>query len=57
VSTDQAWADLAGSLPVHQGELMASHEGRPTVAVQDQNNGRGLPPVDRGDDTDICPGL
>lgn len=42
------WADLAGSLPTHDGEVMASHEGQPTVAEQDRTHGAGLPDVDLG---------
>ncbi len=32
----------------HQGELMASHEGQPTVAEQALTHGAGLPDVDLG---------
>ena len=32
----------------HDGEIRASHEGRPTVAVQNARNGAGTPAVDRG---------
>jgi hypothetical protein len=32
----------------HRQEVMASHEGRPTVAQQDRTHGAGLPAEDRG---------
>jgi hypothetical protein len=37
-------------LPTHQDELMASHEGSPSIAVQAQTHGAGIPAVDRGQD-------
>jgi len=37
-------------LPTHDMEIMASHEGRPTVATQDRVNGAGIPAVDNGPD-------
>jgi hypothetical protein len=40
---------MAGPLPTHDDELMASHGGQPSVEVQARTNGAGLPPVDRGD--------
>jgi hypothetical protein len=42
----QVVADCAGDL--HSQEVMAAHEGRPTVQVQDRENGTGFPPVDLG---------
>jgi hypothetical protein len=42
------FGDLCGGLPGHHSELMTGHEGRPTVATQDERNGAGLPAVDRG---------
>ncbi|HEY2306957.1 MAG TPA: hypothetical protein VGI05_13845 [Streptosporangiaceae bacterium] len=51
MSTDQAWADLAGSLPTHQDEVMAAaHEGQPSPEVQDRTHGAGSPAVDLGTD-------
>jgi hypothetical protein len=44
------WEALAGGLPTHASELMASHEGQPTVAEQDQTHSPGLPDVDKGPD-------
>ncbi len=44
------WDDLSDGLPVHADEVMSAHEGRPTVAEQDRNNGAGIPAVDRGPD-------
>jgi hypothetical protein len=32
----------------HEQAIMAAHEGRPTVAVQDKTHGAGLPAEDRG---------
>lgn len=43
-----AWDDFDG--PAHDDEVMAAHEGRPTVAEQDVNNGAGIPAVDKGPD-------
>jgi hypothetical protein len=44
--------DLRGGLPGHQDEVMASHGGQPTVAVQDRTHGAGIPAVDNGPDDD-----
>jgi hypothetical protein len=43
-----SWADLRGSLPEHQDEIMTAHEGQPTAEVQDRTHGAGKPAVDRG---------
>ena len=48
--SDMSWEGLCGSLPSHQDEVMASHEGRPTVAVQSATHGAPLPSVDDGPD-------
>jgi hypothetical protein len=37
-------------LPDHNSEIMAKHEGRPTVAEQDRRNGAGIPALDKGPD-------
>ena len=50
MTTPDAWDELCGALPSHQDEIMASHQGRPTMAVQDRVNGAGLPPIDDGPD-------
>jgi hypothetical protein len=46
--SQQAPQYVAEDTRTHQDELMSSHEGRPTVAQQDRQNGAGLPAVDRG---------
>ncbi len=45
---DQDWADLAAGLPVHADELMAAHQGAPSVSAQDRTHGAGIPAEDRG---------
>jgi hypothetical protein len=45
-----AWDELAGSLPTHQAEVMAAHQGAPSVAVQDATHGVPAPAEDRGTD-------
>lgn len=50
MSTDASWADLAGSLPVHDDEVMSAHDGQPSISVQDKTHGAGLPAVDLGQD-------
>jgi hypothetical protein len=50
VTTDQAWRDLAGSLPTHQDELGVGHLGAPSIAVQDVTHGAPAPAEDRGMD-------
>lgn len=47
MSADPSWADLAGSLPTHQDELMASHPGRPTPA---ESVAMGVTPSSGGDE-------
>jgi hypothetical protein len=47
MTPDPSWSDLAGSLPVHQDEVMGSHEGRPTIAQQSAD-GRPLADIDLG---------
>jgi len=32
----------------HQDEIMAAHQGQPSIAVQSKTHGAGLPAVDRG---------
>lgn len=48
MTADPGWADLAGSLPAHEDEVMASHEGRPTVAEQNVAHGVPAPEPDYG---------
>lgn len=48
--TTPSWEDLADGLPTHHGEVMAAHEGRPTLAEQDKSHGAGLPAADNGAD-------
>lgn len=47
---------ISPGLPSHAHEVTASHEGQPTVEVQDRTHGAGLPAVDNGpdDDTKYC---
>jgi hypothetical protein len=45
------WDDLRGGLPEHGEEIMASHEGRPTIETQDKTHGAPCPDEDRGDGT------
>ena len=45
-----SWEDLAAGLPVHQDEVMAAHQGAPSVAVQDVTHGAPAPAEDRGMD-------
>ncbi len=47
-STPDTWANLAGSLPTHDTELMVSHEGQPSVATQNLTHGAPAPEVDNG---------
>ena len=35
-------------LPDHAAEVMAAHEGRPTVAEQALTHGAGIPDIDHG---------
>lgn len=39
---------ISPGLPAHQDEVMASHEGRPTVAEQAVTHGAGIPAADHG---------
>jgi hypothetical protein len=48
--SEPSFDDLAAGLPVHEDELMASHQGQPTVAEQDRTHGAGIPAEDRGTD-------
>jgi hypothetical protein len=53
-----SWEDLAAGLPTHGDEIMAAHQGAPSIAWQDEHNGAGLPDVDHGDgDLSIRPGV
>jgi hypothetical protein len=45
-AAQQVHADLAADL--HSREVMAHHEGQPSIAVQDATHGAPAPPVDRG---------
>jgi hypothetical protein len=42
----QVHADLAADL--HSREVLAAHEGQPSIAVQNATHGAPAPPVDRG---------
>jgi hypothetical protein len=44
------FAAITPGLPQHQDEVMAAHEGRPTIAEQDRTHGAGLPAADMGTD-------
>jgi hypothetical protein len=48
VTADPGWAELAGPLPVHDDEVMASHSGQPTVDVQNVTHGAPAPEPDHG---------
>jgi hypothetical protein len=36
-------------LPTHQDEIMASHEGQPSISVQSATHGAPLPAADLGE--------
>jgi hypothetical protein len=42
----QTIADLGADL--HSREVMAAHEGQPSIAVQDRTHGAGIPATDHG---------
>ena len=44
------WADLAAGLPRHEDEVMAAHEGAPSVEVQNATHGAPAPAPDLGED-------
>jgi hypothetical protein len=44
------WDDLAGSLPTHQAEVMAAHQGAPSMTVQSETHGAPMPEPDLGMD-------
>jgi hypothetical protein len=48
VTADPSWPDLAGSLPTHQDEVMASHQGAPSIAQQSATHGAPAPAEDLG---------
>ena len=48
MTTPDEWAELCGALPDHASEVMASHEGRPTVETQSATHGAPQPAEDRG---------
>jgi hypothetical protein len=50
VSTGPSWEDLAGDLPAHADEVMAAHQGAPSIAEQNASHGAPAPPGDRGAD-------
>jgi hypothetical protein len=52
VSTPEAWAELRGGLPDHATEVMAAHQGAPSIGEQDRTHGAPLPAEDRGADDD-----
>lgn len=41
---------ISPGLPAHQDEVMAAHQGAPSIAVQDATHGAGLPAADKGQD-------
>jgi hypothetical protein len=47
VTADQFEA-ISPGLPSHQDEVLAGHEGRPTVAEQAVSHGAGIPAADNG---------
>jgi hypothetical protein len=49
VSADVSWDSLAAGLPVHDDEVMAAHQGAPSVAVQSDTHGAPAPQPDHGD--------
>ena len=36
--------------PRHEAEVMAAHQGTPSIAVQDRTHGAGMPAADHGTD-------
>jgi hypothetical protein len=42
------WDDVAAGLPVHDDEVMSSHDGRPSIEVQNTSHGAGTPAPDHG---------
>jgi hypothetical protein len=44
------FAALTPDLPQHADEVMAAHEGQPSVEVQARTHGAGLPAADLGAD-------
>jgi hypothetical protein len=43
-----SWDDLCGNLPGHDGEVMASHGGQPSIEEQSRTHGAPLPEPDNG---------
>ena len=41
-------AAMSPGLPYHEDEVLAAHEGQPSIAVQNATHGAGLPEVDQG---------
>jgi hypothetical protein len=39
---------ISPGLPAHQDEVMAAHQGAPSIAVQNATHGAPAPPVDNG---------
>ena len=48
--TADMFAALTPDLPQHADEVMAAHEGQPSMAEQARTHGAGLPAVDEGID-------
>jgi hypothetical protein len=46
----QDWADLDDGLPTHDDEMLAAHQGQPSISVQNRTHGAGIPPIDNGED-------
>lgn len=42
------WSRLCAGLPSHGAEVMAAHQGSPSVAAQGATHGAPVPPVDLG---------
>jgi hypothetical protein len=47
VTTPAAFDDIDDG-PRHEDEVMAAHQGAPSLAVQDRTHGAGMPAVDNG---------
>jgi hypothetical protein len=45
---DGGWAELRGTLPDHSTEVMAGHDGLPSIETQSATHGAPLPAEDRG---------
>jgi hypothetical protein len=48
--TEAQFAELSGALPGHQDEVMAAHQGQPSVEVQNATHGARVAAPDYGTD-------